>query len=369
MSAHITVIYAYRNRDVNRIALSLKSLQQQNSKSFEVMFVDYGSQPNYSKSVKAIIEQFSFASYHYVAHEGLLWNKSKALNYGIKQAETPYILTADVDVVFAPNFIVTAVKKIETQRFLLFKIGYMSKSESQKQLSTLDFDTIKTTHIGDTFGIGLYSKQALEAVRGLDEFFHFYGSEDEDLNARLQFAGFEMERCTELLLFHLWHPRYPQKKDRQLTIQPRIFNILRINQRHFLENKVNRIAQANSKTWGVCYELNDLKKLEQPDVVIHLENILSHVSHCFREGLKKYSQCVVEINVSEAEYYNTLKYKIKRAVGKETQPYMTMKAVNDLILNDILFKYRNMNYSYSVSFDLKQITFTIDFNTLVDEHI
>lgn len=364
----ITIVFAYRDRASHRIGLSLQSLAQQSLQNFEVIFVDYGSQPYYSKPVKAIVAQFSFASYYYVGHQGLLWNKSKALNYGIKQAETPYIITADVDVIFAPDFIATAMKQIETPCFLLFKIGYMSKNESQQQLGALNFKTITTTHTGDTYGVGLYSKEALETVRGVDEFFHFYGSEDEDLNTRLQAAGFTLKRCTKLMLYHLWHPRYPQKNDKALTLQPRLYNVLRLNQRHFLEHKAQKAIQANPKTWGQCYSKQDLKALEQPDLDIQIDNILAHVVHCFGETLKKHPQKVVKICVKEAVDYNTLTYHIKKHLGKITQPYMPMKAVNDLILSEIVFNYRHMNYSYTISKDLKQISFTIDFNTKAHEN-
>ncbi|MCB0447736.1 MAG: glycosyltransferase, partial [Gelidibacter sp.] len=245
-----TIIYAFRNRDAKRVQLSLMSLEQQQFQNFKVLFIDYGSQLAYSEAVKNVVEQFSFATYHYVAHEGLLWNKSKAINYGIKLTETPYIITADVDVLFAPHFAETVVKHIEPHGFLLFKIGYLSETDTKQQLSALNFTSIATTHIGDTFGIGLFSKLALETVGGLDEFFHFYGSEDEDLNVRLQMAGFTLKRCNELMLYHQWHARYPQKNNRKLQVQPRLTNVLRLNQRQFLWHTYHKITHPNPKSWG-----------------------------------------------------------------------------------------------------------------------
>lgn len=47
----------------------------------------------------------------------------------------------------------------------------------------------------------------------------------------------------------------------------------------------------------------------------------------------------------------------------QSQHYMTMKEVNNFILKEILFRYSNTNYSYIISNDLMQISFTIDFNT------
>mgnify|MGYP000592446892 CR=1 FL=1 len=99
----ISIVYAFRNRDSNRVKASLFSLSEQSQQNFEVLFLDYGSEESYSLSVKEVVEQFPFTSYHYIAHQGLLWNKSKALNYGIKQAKGEYVFIADVDIVFHPD--------------------------------------------------------------------------------------------------------------------------------------------------------------------------------------------------------------------------------------------------------------------------
>ncbi|MBA3986588.1 MAG: glycosyltransferase [Flavobacteriales bacterium] len=194
--------------------LSLQSLQQQTAQGFEVVFVDYGSDNEYAAQVKEVVESFDFATYHYIAHPGLLWNKSKALNYGIRQAKYDYILINDADVILHPMAMEKFQYPCTPETFNLFKIGYLPESTSLEQVAATPFENLKPGHTGDTFGIGLFSKAGLETVHGLDEFFHFYGSEDEDLNARLQQAGYALQREKELLFLHLWHPRYPKKKRR-----------------------------------------------------------------------------------------------------------------------------------------------------------
>ena len=59
-------------------------------------------------------------------------------------------------------------------------------------------------------------------------------------------------------------------------------------------------------------------------------------------------------------YYNTLKYKIKELLGKNTQPYMDMKEINDILLQQIVCNYRDRNYSVKIADDLKKITAIID---------
>src|SRR5690554_5688657 len=99
----ISIIYAFRDRDEKRVELSLQSLERQTSQNFEVIFVDYGSRDHFAAPVNNVVEKFSFGNYYYIAHKGLLWNKSKALNYGLQMAKGDYVFIADVDIVFHPN--------------------------------------------------------------------------------------------------------------------------------------------------------------------------------------------------------------------------------------------------------------------------
>ncbi|MEZ4856623.1 MAG: glycosyltransferase [Gelidibacter sp.] len=363
MNISITILFAYRNREVSRIRSSMHSLQQQSNTNFKVLFIDYGSDADYANAVKKVLSQFDFATYIYIGHTGLLWNKSKALNYGITQALTQYVVIADVDVLFTADFIETLSRLATANTYSLFKIGYLSEQVTKQQQKTLNLKAVQTTHIGDTFGIGLYPKALLETVGGLDEFFHFYGSEDEDLNARIEQSGAKLNKCNEVLLYHQWHPRYPQKKDNKLTQEPRLTNVLRLNQRHFLQNSNRAIVFSNHKKGGRYYKNEDLLRLKTTNTTIKITNIAAHVIHFLEEELPKHYKGIVEVQFQEDNYVNTIKYKAKKSLGKQTQPYLTMKAVNDLILRQIVFRYRHCNYMYSISENLKTIHFVIDLDS------
>jgi len=356
----ITILYAFRNRDARRVRLSLQSLQQQTLQDFEVVFVDYGSEEAYASSVKEVVESFDFANYHYIAHPGLLWNKSKALNFGIRQARGAYVFIADVDVVFQNNFLNEVHKTKQPDSFCLFKIGYLPQNLSVSEYKPQDFFSYKPSHIHETFGVGLFPKKALIEAHGLDEFFHFYGSEDEDLNARLLQAGYSKKLVKGLFLHHLWHPRYPQKNKEKLTMSPRLSNVMRINQQHFLNQKAQKsIKPFNQKQWGICYTPSDRERLLNPDITLQLPNIDAVVAHFLRERLRQYTGKVVAVTFYEDTYYNSLKYRLKKWLGKQSQPYLSMKQVNDEILKTIVFDYRDCNYEFQVADNLKEISFII----------
>ena len=62
----------------------------------------------------------------------------------------------------------------------------------------------------------------------------------------------------------------------------------------------------------------------------------------------------------EEDYYKSTKYKLKLRLGKQTQPYISMKQVNDMILKEILYNYRDHNYSFRVEQNLKRIVFILE---------
>jgi len=361
MSKFFTILYTFRNRDIYRVRLSLRSLQQQKDSNFMVVFVDYGSDPDYGIAVKKVVDDFDFVTYHYVAHPGLLWNKSKAINYGIYKATTPYVFLADVDVIFHHSFSAVMQQLATPVGFYLFTIGYLPKEINTKEAQKLSFEQRKPTHTGDTFGIGLFPLEALQRVEGLDTFFHFYGSEDADLNARLQQAGYVLKYHKPLLIQHLWHPRYPAKRDTQLTVQPRLSNVQRINQRHLQwHQEIKAILPCGKGIFGNCYVKEDQLILEKPTKTYQLFNISAHVIHFLEVVLPALQGEVVHFVCKEDSYSHSLKYQVKQFLGKHTQPYLSMKQVNDLVLQQIVFYYRNCNYSYAVSQDLKEICFTVD---------
>ncbi len=56
----VTIVFPFRDRDMQRVKRSLDSLQEQTCNDFIVMFIDYGSNPNLSKEIKALVIHYSF---------------------------------------------------------------------------------------------------------------------------------------------------------------------------------------------------------------------------------------------------------------------------------------------------------------------
>lgn len=361
MKQMFSFIYAHRNRDTERIKISFESLKKQKLQNFEVIFVDYGSEDGLVKELEKLAGEFPFVQFLHLPVPQILWNKSKALNYGIIKASGDYVFIADIDLVFHPGTSVLWEKLQSPDRFYLFQLGYLDKAESQKLSGNYEFGELKPVRVGEVNGMILTSRESLMRVNGLDEFFHFYGAEDEDLFARLENAGYQREQRKEEYFYHMWHQSFSGSEDKLLTGNPRMKNIMRINQRHFERNRDRRIIRPiRQQGMGRFISPEKAQALKKPDINLEIPNILARVEHFLREELPSRKGEIVQVEFYEDSYYPSMKHQLKKNLGKQSQPYISMKEINDMILKEILFNYRDYNYSFEIREDLKSIIFTIE---------
>ena len=361
MEEKIAIIYAHRNRDVERIRLSFESLQKQSSKNFEVIFVDYGSEESLTKDLESLMIEFDFVRSFFLPVSQLLWNKSKALNYGILKTEVSYVFIADVDLIFHPEAIGSLNMLKKPERFFLFPMGYLDRETSSRLSDMRAFDSLKPSRVGEVNGMILAPRNAFLKVNGFDEFFHFYGAEDVDLFSRFETAGYKEEKREELHFFHNWHRSFQGSEDEVVTGNPRIKNIMRINQEHYFRNQARKVIQPERQEgMGHIIDSTRSSRLSEPGYSYKIPNIAARVEHFLEEELLSVKDEVVKAQFVIDPYYNSLKYKAKKRLGKQTQAFLSLKEVNDRILKKILFNYRDHNYSFAISPDLNSIEFRIE---------
>lgn len=361
MEPVFSILFAHRNRDSERIKISFDSLRKQQLQNFEVIFVDYGSEKGLVKELEKLEREFPFVRFYHLAVPQLLWNKSKALNFGITKAKGDYVFIADIDLVFHPETSILWEKLQSPDKFYLFQLGYLDKAESQKLSGNYEFGDLKSARVGEVNGMILTSRESLMKVNGLDEFFHFYGSEDEDLFVRLENAGYQEEQRKEEYFYHNWHQSFSGTEDKLLTGNPRVKYIMRINQRHFERNRDRGIIKPlRQGEMGNFIAAERSEALKNPDMNLEIPNILARVEHFLREELPSRKGEVVQVEFFEDEFYTSLKHRLKKGLGKQTQPYISMKEVNDMVLKEILYNYRDHNYSFRLGKDLKRIDFILE---------
>ncbi|MFD2517930.1 glycosyltransferase [Salinimicrobium flavum] len=357
----ISIIYAYRDREAARIEASFRSLDRQVREGFEVIFIDYGSSEINAKSAMRLAEKFHFVKYFYLDVSHQLWNKSRALNYGIKRATNPYIFIADIDLIFHPHAIAFLKEVADPEYFYRFKMGYLDQEESKKIKRETNFEGFNPGRFGNVNGMLLTSRESLFHVKGYDEFYHFYGSEDVDLYSRLKNYGLRSQFVEDTYFYHIWHDSYENSQTRKLDHYPRLKNVLRINEQHYIYHKREKaVVPAKQTCWGEIIPMSRKRLLESPTKKIRLTNILAEIEHLLLFELPNSHGEIVEVEVVQSPYFGSFKYKLKKLLNRQTQVYSSLKEINDLILMHIIFKYHNYNYSYKISKDLRSIAFKIE---------
>ncbi|WJS95129.1 galactosyltransferase-related protein [Flavobacterium johnsoniae] len=355
----ITILYTYRNRNLERIKRSLDSLKKQSNQNFEVLFIDYGSEQDLALKVKELIANYNFAKYQYLFTQYQPWNKSKALNYAVKTINTDFCFNADVDMIFHPEFTAVLEKNKDINKLIYFQVGFLSEEESTKDLNFDDYK-IKFLTNEEATGMTLFPVQKLRDIKGFDEFFHFWGSEDTDIHNRLKKLGCEIEFYkSKLLMLHQWHKNYRQRETQKLNLELQLSRVVELNSIHLKYNAENEKVIVNSQKWGELISESDFIELETFKDEVILKNESDVIDHFLFVQLPNFQNGILSVRFIQDDFQSTLKYKIKKATGKKVPNYYSLKEINDKVLLHIISFYHTHPYFYKISKDLKSITFRI----------
>lgn len=202
----LSFIVGFRNRDTERVKLFLESMNAINSDDYELVFVDYGSDEIISESVKSIVSNYSFASYHFFNSRGQNWNRAKCLNYGYSVCKGQYIFTSDIDFLYSKDFVDIIKEIVSPTRSFYFQVGFLSEKQSQ----TIHFDSdkyeIESYSDEEAVGALLISRKMFDEIGGYDEFYEIWGVEDNDLLYRIKMTNNKISFYNErILIWHIWH--------------------------------------------------------------------------------------------------------------------------------------------------------------------
>lgn len=356
----ITILYAYRNREISRVKRSLDSLAWQVKQNFNVIFIDYGSKKEIASEIKELIKHFSFCNYHYVFSELQPWNKSKAFNYVLKNLDSEYCFTADIDMIFHPEFTSVLEKKCNADQATYFQVGYMSNEQNNKE--AVDYHNYKISFLSskEATGMTLFPVQRLKVVEGFDEFFHFWGAEDTEIHNRIKKNGCELVFYDqEVLMLHQWHKNYRSRETLHLNTELQLSGVVEINHRHLIYNSENKIKNVNSENWGEIISESEFNELEDFDNDLVLSNKTEVIEHFLFVELPRFQDGILSVRFVEDHFQGSLKYKVKKKIGKKVPKYYSLKEINDKLLLHIISFYHQFPYTYKVSNDLKSISFRI----------
>lgn len=355
----ISIIYPYRNRELARIKRSLDSLISQSNTKFKVIFVDYGSDLDIAMSVKQLVDQYDFVEYIYSFHIDQPWSRSKAINIGLRNAETDYVFIADIDIIFHLSFIQKLYDLKNEQQSVYFQVGYLSEQES-KEVKSFENYRIDSKSIPQGQGLSFFKLNNLIKIGGFDEFFHFWGAEDEDVHNRLYNAGFLSKFYNEeILLLHQWHKSFDTLLKNKLTVDGRLDDVFNFNKQKLRFNQRNNLLVVNNQQWGKLIneiEYNQFNTTEEPIILKNKKQVIDNFIEII---LPNTHGKTINVVFKEDIYQYSWKNKIKSIIGLKTQSYYSLKEVNDLLVKNIIIYYRYHQFTYNVSSDLKSINLKI----------
>jgi hypothetical protein len=203
----LSVLVPFRGRDLLRVERFLASLAHQSYQDFEVILLDYGSEPELAARVRRAVEAHEFARYIYNETRGMPWNRAHALNSAARQSRGAYLLCTDIDLIYSQDalrelMVVAAPEKAVYGRFYMLPEGF----SQWERLAAGTLRDLPQSH-GNTIGaVQLVPRDFFFRLRGLDEFFRIWGVEDYDFQKRLERAGCASLRPSPPPIYHQWHP-------------------------------------------------------------------------------------------------------------------------------------------------------------------
>lgn len=209
MSVKLSIVFAYRNREVERVKRCLESLNRQSENNFNVIFIDYGSTLDTATEIKKIADLYPFCKYFYNDTRGMAWNRAHALNSGIRVAEGEYIMTSDIDLIYSKDFIKEVFLNIEPNVELHSNAYKLPKNFIKwgklDAKANLKLPNRNLTALGM---VQVVLKGTLNEIKGFDEYYRIWGAEDEDLTHRLRKKGLLIEwlDLKRTPVYHQWHP-------------------------------------------------------------------------------------------------------------------------------------------------------------------
>lgn len=341
----ITLVLTNRNRDLRIVTNCLDSLEQQSNRNFELIFVDYGSDLEYTLELEKLISKYHKIQYISCPVWGQLWNKSRAINIALQKSSTPYFMVGDIDLIFAPDFINIVTGLVKDDEVHYFQYGFLSKEESLMDKKYDDY-LVDFKGNNEVTGTTVFPSAVLKNLNGYDEFYHGWGAEDTDIHIRMRNLGLKVNFFDKkILVKHQWHPKQYRSKSSE---HPFHSLLERINHSYMvLTNKTKRTIVNQNTEWGKIAMIDQYEKLKNHSTrELIIRNSQIEVHSLFAQ-LRNFKDEVVEVKINEISDRIRRKNSVKKIFKKKYISFLRMNDVNNLLLEEIIKNYRNLPYQYS----------------------
>jgi glycosyltransferase involved in cell wall biosynthesis len=217
----LTTILIIKNRPQAETMNCLESLYKQNTK---IILVDYGSSDENLLWERVCALKFNLKLIE-VKNNTEIFNKSRAINIGIKEVDTEYVMLGDIDNIYKSNFVEEILASVSPKKIV-----------SCLRYNTLQNGDWEKKAIRACGGCLVVAKDWLMKIHGFDEKYTLWGAEDDDLVERATKDGLELYLVPLNTTFcvHQWH--LPSSK-----------TTLKWNRQYF---KLKKPVVRNGDNWG-----------------------------------------------------------------------------------------------------------------------
>jgi hypothetical protein len=253
----ITVVIGVRNRADYRIANALRSIREQTypAELVRALVVDYGSEPASQAVILNLCRQHDVE--YFRVDEAPVWSRARCLNIGIRRVSTTFLMTSDADIMLSPRYIADAIRALDVSPLSVLCSSMLDLPETSVevmkeaagpagQLALEKWKDWCSPRFGSAFhrSVALTYTAFFHLIRGYDEHYEVWGSEDDDLMRRFRYLGLTPRGLdSESFYLHQWHPKFEGVPDGQHAAA------IRRNHRHFWWN--HSIVR-NDHDWGMA---------------------------------------------------------------------------------------------------------------------
>ena len=240
----LSIVISVRDREKWRIQQCVDNFNHEMID--KVYIVDYGSK-NPVKGIK------NAEVLRYKREEYPIWNKSHALNLGIKECESDWIATVDVDMILATYFLNNLSNLISSLKHDCF-LYTTNVKRSDKRTGSIqqrwrwakEWFPKGQYPIKVDGGMQIFTRDWIHSVKGYDENLIYWGGPDNDLHHRALYDNI----ITIDTNFPILHQEHDKQKENQLSDQEKKFAFFAKRGRpQYLANKeINRIVK--NPSWG-----------------------------------------------------------------------------------------------------------------------
>jgi len=209
----------------------------------KITIIDYGSEiPVYIYNREVIrISREKFP----------IWNKSHALNIGIRKSESEYVGIVDCDTIVSPNFFDKVKEVINPNVFIIStkirRIVNFTNFKNAIGIST-EWAPGKPNYKGAIGGIQIFPREWAVKYKGYDESLIYWGGPDTYVLELAKITGLIIVDLDETIM----HQEHEKKKEEQLKDETEriIAKKVRIGRLAEIKRKITKLEITNNEDWG-----------------------------------------------------------------------------------------------------------------------